>query len=316
MTRRDRIALTVVAMAALLGAYWFLVLAPKREQAATLKTQIATQRTRLQTAQSDLAASQAARSSYAANYTAVAQLGKAVPADDDIASLVYQLDSTAGASSINFQSIKLASSPGAAPVAPPAAPAPAPATGGASSSASATSTSGGGTGTTPSASPTSTASSSSTSSTASAPSPGAGGQPPAPGTPSAAPTQAATATMPPGAVVGPAGLATMPFTFTFDGSFMRLSQFFGRVERYISARNRAVDTRGRLLTINGLSLTFTQQGYPRLKASVAATAYLLPASEGLVNGASPTAPPQTGAQPATGQANSTPTPAPATVAGP
>lgn len=275
MTRRDRIALTVVLAAVALGSYWFLALAPKRGEAASLATKVSQQQARLQTARTSLAASQAARSSYAANYTAVAQLGKAVPADDDVASLVYQLDSTAGVAGINFQSIKLASG-GAASAPPPTPPAP-----------SASSSEPG-------------AASASSSSQA------------APGAP---PTQAATAALPPGAVVGPAGLATMPFSFTFDGRFSRLSDFFGRLERFISANPRGVAASGRLLTINGISLTFSGAGYPQLKASVAATAYLLPASEGLLNGASPAAPPQGGAQPASG-AGTAPPAAPATVAGP
>lgn len=275
MTRRDRVALTVVAVAVALAAYWFLLFAPKREEAARLQGQVAQQRQRLQTAEANLAASQAARSSYAANYTAVARLGKAVPADDDVPSLVYQLDSSANASTVDFQSIKLeGGSPGSTPA--PAAPIPPPS--GSSSGASTAST------------PTSAT----------------------PGAP-AAPTQAATAALPPGAVVGPAGLATMPFTFAFNGSFRQLSDFFGRVQRYIDADARRVTATGRLLTLNSISLTFSGRGYPHLKANVSATAYLLPASEGLLNGASPTAPPQGAAQPASSPGSASPT-TPATVA--
>lgn len=266
MTARDRIVLSVVVVAAVLAAYWFLLLGPKREQAASLKGQVAQQQQRLQTAETNLAASQAARTSYAANYTAVAQLGKAVPADDDVPSLVYQLDSSANASSVDFKSIKLATgTPGSTP-----APTPAPSSGGSGGSGGSTAT-------------------------------------------SAPATQAATAPLPPGAVVGPAGIATMPFTFSFNGSFPRLADFFGRVQRYIDADARRVSASGRLLTINAISLTFTNQGYPHLKANVAATAYLLPASEGLLNGASPGAPPQNGAQPVSNPGSATPT-TPAAVA--
>ena len=40
MTKRDRIVLSVVGAAALLAAFWMLVLAPKRERAAELKQQV------------------------------------------------------------------------------------------------------------------------------------------------------------------------------------------------------------------------------------------------------------------------------------
>jgi len=128
----------------------------------------------------------------------------------------------------------------------------------------------------------------------------------------AAPTQAATAALPPGAVVGPAGIATMPLDFTFDGSFSRLSDFFGRLDGFIQARPAGVDARGRLLTINAFAMEFGSKGYPQLKATVNATAYLLPASEGLLAGASPAAPAQGGAQPVANPAPANPT-APATV---
>lgn len=269
MTGRDRIALFVVVSVVSVVAFWFLALAPKRKEAAALGVQVTEQQQRLATAQSSLAASEAARSSYAANYTTVARLGKAVPADDDIPSLVYQLDRAANGVGVNFQVIKLTGGvSGGAPAPAPAAPAP-PASG------------------------------------------GSGAQPASTTTP-AAPTQAATAALPPGAVVGPAGIATMPLEFTFDGSFPQLSNYFGRLEAFIRARSNGVDARGRLLTINAIGLEFGSKGYPHLKATVNATAYLLPASEGLLAGASPSAPAQSGAQPVANTAPANPT-APATV---
>ena len=126
-----------------------------------------------------------------------------------------------------------------------------------------------------------------------------GSQPPAAGAPAAGapaagapadPTQSATAALPPGATVGEAGLNTMPFTFTFEGSFFKLSSFLTKLERYISARRRSVDVRGRLLLVNGISLTAAAKGFPAMKASIAAQAYLLPIDQGLFDGASPTGP--------------------------
>jgi hypothetical protein len=268
MTGRDRIALMVVVSVVSVVAFWFLALAPKRQEAASLGAQVTEQQQRLTAARSNLTASQVARSSYAVNYAAVAQLGKAVPANDDIPSLVYQLDSTAKGSGVNFQVIKLTGAGAAAPAPAPATPAP--------------------------------------------PASGDSGAQAASATTPAAPTQAATAALPPGAVVGPAGIATMPLEFSFNGSFPRLSTFFGRLDGFIRPRPTGVDARGRLLTINAFSLKFSNKGYPHLKATVNATAYLLPADEGLLAGASPSAPAQGGVQPVANTAPVNPT-APATV---
>jgi hypothetical protein len=100
----------------------------------------------------------------------------------------------------------------------------------------------------------------------------------------------------------------MPFSFKFSGNFFRLDSFLSRLESYITARREAVDVSGRLLLINGISLTAGDGGFPTMSASVAATAYLVPSAQGTFNGATPTGPSATvGAQPA---ATTTPAPAP------
>ena len=270
MTTRDRIALTVVIAAVLVGGFWFLVLGPQRSRATKLGTQLNKEQQRLTAAQSEVTQSRAARAEYPVNYATVARLGKAVPSTDDVPSLVYQLSSTAQTTGVDFRTIKLQNASSGATAAPASAtPAPAP---GKASTASASTT--------------------------------------AP----AAATQAATATLPPGAVVGPAGFPTMPFSFTFEGSFFRLSSFFSRLERQIQSSRRGLSVRGRLLTVDGLALTAAGQGFPHMKAAVAATAYLLPADQGLTNGATPSTPPAGSAQPVknTGTTGATP---PAATAG-
>jgi hypothetical protein len=101
----------------------------------------------------------------------------------------------------------------------------------------------------------------------------------------------------------------MPFSFRFNGSFFRLSDFLGRLERYIDKRRHSLQVSGRLLLINGISLTAAESGFPKMQASIAATAYLVPPQEGMFNGATPQGPSTPGAaQPA---GNQTPAPAPA-----
>lgn len=114
MTRRNSMLLAVVVMAAVAGAYWFMLLAPKRELATTLNSQIALKQTELQTAQAEEAKNLRARASYRSNYAAVARLGKAVPADDDVRSLMIQIDGAAGANHVDFRSIAVGAATGAA----------------------------------------------------------------------------------------------------------------------------------------------------------------------------------------------------------
>ena len=85
MTRRNSILLVAVAAVALVGAYWMLALAPKREEAAAVDKQIAAKQATLAQAEAEVASYEAARTNYRANYSMVARLGKAVPADDDVA---------------------------------------------------------------------------------------------------------------------------------------------------------------------------------------------------------------------------------------
>ena len=113
MTRRDRNVILVVAAIALIAGFWFVVLAPTRKESSELTNKIAAQEQKLATAQAKVAAAQEAKRGYSADYAAVARLGQAVPADDDVASLVYQVDKAAGRK-INFSSVKLKTSGGAA----------------------------------------------------------------------------------------------------------------------------------------------------------------------------------------------------------
>ena len=55
MTRRNSILLVAVAAVAAVGAYWMLVLAPKREEAAALDTQIAAKQAALAQAEAEVA---------------------------------------------------------------------------------------------------------------------------------------------------------------------------------------------------------------------------------------------------------------------
>jgi hypothetical protein len=261
VTSRDRIVGLVVGAVALLGAFWFLALSPKRKDAADLSAKITQAQQRLDTARQSVATATAARKRYDVDYAAVAKLGKAVPADDDVASLVYQLNHVSQDAHIDFRSIKLNSS-GATP--PPAAPPVAQAAAVASASGDNSSSS---------SSSTSTTSSSTT--------------PPATGVPA---SQTAAAGLPPGSAVGSAGFPTMPFSFVFDGSFFDMEHFFSGIQRFATLDGDQLSVRGRLLTVDGFTLTASRFGFPKVKASINATAYLVPQDQGATGGATPAGP--------------------------
>ncbi|HWM87065.1 MAG TPA: hypothetical protein VNO33_14525 [Kofleriaceae bacterium] len=116
MTRRNTILLVAVAAAAAVGAYWMLVLTPKRDEAAAIDKQITVKQAQLASAEAEVATYEQARTRYKANYSMIARLGKAVPADDDVRSLLVQVNSAAKRAGVDFRTISVG---GAAPVAGP-----------------------------------------------------------------------------------------------------------------------------------------------------------------------------------------------------
>ena len=109
MTRTNKILLSVVAIGLAVCAFYFLILAPKREQVTKLDGEVAAKQAEVAQAQQTLATYEVARKSYKANYALLARLGKAVPADDDVRSLLIQLESAADASGVDFAKIELGS---------------------------------------------------------------------------------------------------------------------------------------------------------------------------------------------------------------
>jgi hypothetical protein len=111
--RNNPILIAVVAAAAATAAFWFLVLSPKREDAATLQASITAKQTELDVARQQLVTYEHARTTYKASYTSLAKLGKAVPADDDIRSLLVQLDAAGHATNVDFEKLAVGAAGGA-----------------------------------------------------------------------------------------------------------------------------------------------------------------------------------------------------------
>lgn len=89
------------------------------------------------------------------------------------------------------------------------------------------------------------------------------------------------------------GFQQLPFTFSFLGSYEQLYKLIGRLQGFtVSNQNGSVRVKGRLLSIEGLTLTRNEAtgSSSSLKATVTATAYVLPPNQTLTAGASPTTP--------------------------
>jgi Tfp pilus assembly protein PilO len=115
VTKNPKLLIAVVALVAALGAYWMLVLSPKREEISKLDGEIATAQADLAQTQSTLATYEKAQSAYKTNYATVVRLGKAMPADDDVRSLMVQLDAAAKHSGVDFGRITVGGSSSSTP---------------------------------------------------------------------------------------------------------------------------------------------------------------------------------------------------------
>jgi hypothetical protein len=305
MTTRDRRLIIIAGVLAAIAAAWFLVIGPKRSEASKLASQISQTQAQLNDARSQVVQAESSRKSFAGDYAEIVRLGEAVPPDDDVPSLLVQLQRAASAAGVDFRTLTLVpSSSSSTPTATPT-PSPSPATTTAPAGSSSSSSTSAPTATSAS---TSTSASSSTSSTSS---------PAASSTAAAAltPVAASAAALPPGAAVGPAGFPTEQFTLSFQGSFFHLSNFFRRLESFVTLTNKQVQVSGRLMTLNAINLGAGANGFPQMVATVSATTYLVPAAQGLLNGASasgPAAPPST-SQPVSGVASTSSAPPTAAV---
>ncbi|HEV7884900.1 MAG TPA: hypothetical protein VGO81_15110 [Solirubrobacteraceae bacterium] len=116
MRTRDRLALSVVIVAAAVAAAWFLAIAPKRREAADLGAQVGQAQARRDAAAGG-ASADVIRATYRKDYATIARLGKAVPPRADVASLVFQLEAAARAAKVDFRSVTVEDPPKTAPAA-------------------------------------------------------------------------------------------------------------------------------------------------------------------------------------------------------
>jgi len=270
MTTRDRLVLMGLVMLGLLAAGWLLVVSPERNKAAQLDGQVSAAKTLLATAQTQLSEAQGAQAQYSTAYSSIVRLGQAVPADQQVPSLVYELDQASNGKNVEFNSITSTPPPASASSAPAAA--------------------------------------------------------------------AATA-------AASSGFTQMPFTFVFEGTFVDLYHLLNQVQGFtVQSANGTVQVSGRLLTIQNASLELPSGGtaevttakssgstasgatsgsassaaaknpeQAQLKGTITATAYVLPAGQGLTGGATPAGPTGAPTQTVSGPSASSPSTAPPAV---
>lgn len=222
-------AMLLIAVVA--GAFWILILSPKRDEVKKLDAKVKVLEGSLAQHQSEIAASEEARAEFPVDYQHLVVLGKAVPPSDETPSLLVQVNRISKKAGVRFQTLKLEGEGGgeAAPVA-------------------------------------------------------ASGE-------TVSATEAAASLMPLGAAVGPAGLAVMPYSLTFTGSFFKIADFIHGLDALVKTNNEQVGVTGRLVTINGFSLGENSEAkFPALQATFSVTTYLTPPSEGTTAGASPEGP--------------------------
>lgn len=234
MTGRDRMVLIGLVVLAVIAGGWMLVVSPERQKAKALSAEVSTAQAGLSTAEGQLSSARAAQSQYAKAYSSVVSLGKAVPASEEVPSLIFQLSHATSQRNVDFNSIVTGS------------------TGSGSSAAAGT------------------------------------------------------------GVLASAGFTQMPFTFGFNGGFFDLEHLFRQMTAFANhTSSGAITVSGRLLTIQSVKLSpenasgSTSSKTQGLAGTITATAYVLPASQGLTAGATPSSP--AGGAPASAASGSAPT---------
>ncbi len=221
--------------------FWVVLLSPKREEAQKLDAEVTALERSLAQHEAEVRQGEEARERFPVDYQRLVVLGKAVPGDDDTASLLVQVSRIAERTDIEFRDIKLNSGGGSAV---PAAV-------------------------------------------------------PSPGAEPASATEVAASLLPLGATIGPAGLAVMPYTLTFTGSFFKIADFIAEIDKLVKTSNADVAVDGRLVTLDAFVLKpDSARGFPFLEGTFGVTTYITPPGEGVTGGAEPASPPEADGTPA------------------
>lgn len=111
----------IVGMLVIVGlavAFWMLALSPKREEATKLSEQVEQLEASLAQHRQEATSAEEAREEFPANYRQLVVLGKAVPGDDDTASLLVEVNRIAGQAGVEFRDLELTAEGGEAEASP------------------------------------------------------------------------------------------------------------------------------------------------------------------------------------------------------
>jgi len=112
MKGNSKLIVAMLVVVVLAGAFWMLLISPKRQEASELGKQVETLEASLAQHQSEAATASAARREFPTNYSQLVVLGKAVPADSETASLLVQIQRIAERADVRFEEISLESEGG------------------------------------------------------------------------------------------------------------------------------------------------------------------------------------------------------------
>jgi Tfp pilus assembly protein PilO len=118
MSSNNRAVVAALVMVVLAIAYWVLILGPKRDEASKLGAQAEKAKASLALHRAEAAQAVQARQEFPSDYHHLVVLGKAVPADDDTASLLVQLNAIAEKAGVSFRTLTLDAEEGGAAPAP------------------------------------------------------------------------------------------------------------------------------------------------------------------------------------------------------
>ncbi len=117
---RNAVIGAMLAIALLAAAFWMLLLSPKRDEADKLAKQVKRVERSLRNHEAEIELAEEARRDFPEDYQRLVVLGKAVPGDDDTASLLVQVNGIADSSRVRFETLQLSTSSGSGGEAPPA----------------------------------------------------------------------------------------------------------------------------------------------------------------------------------------------------
>jgi Tfp pilus assembly protein PilO len=321
LTDRDRKLLLAFVPIVVIAAYWFLLLAPKRDEAAKAGEELTKQEQRLDAARVAARSATTAKDNFSTAYAQVVRIGKAIPAELDMPGLIVQLDHAAAGTGISFTKIATGDRQTAA-----STPAPAPSTGSQSSSSSppvaaggaqAQSAPGGAVESANNASQTSDKANAAAQQSGVSPSDTQTSTSSSSGLPVGGGAAAGSGASGGAAAASQPNLETVPLELEFVGNFFNLADFFHRVKRFVRVANQdVVVVGGRLIAVQGVRWASDPEIFPRIRATLSATIYLSPKAEGATAGATPAGPATTPAGTSTSGGGSTPAAAPTATATP